>query len=548
MPITSKLSLSLAVTIALLPAAVAAQATDSSRQVRNRLLEEVMVTAQKREEDKQNVPIAIQAFSQEQLDALGIDDAVDLPNITPGMTYQQVAGYSIIFIRGVGTNAFIPSADASIATYIDGIYFPFSHGLAQSFGAVERVEVLKGPQGTLFGRNSTGGAISVHTKKPGPDFEASLQSSYEFKFNDSKNRLHINLPVTDTVAVAFSGIYNEADHYYELTEDARLDSLPKERERGGRLRVNWAPTDYFDVTLSALKVKQTGTANMLTQQQGGAPQPAYELLGASPTADYTSSVDSELFYFADNRVYYGEANLRLDWFDIKSYGSVQHMDTDSYYDYDASVAPLVGFRAVQLADVKTAEIQLLSNQTSWGSEWLTWLVGAYYIESIAGYNPVDLTVARDLLPTELVGQVGSVLDPLLDLVGIGLDGLNTAVNIPVTGLLSTDSVAAFFQTTATITDWLDITVGARYQEETKQLTASRNALRLSDGADGITLPLFNYRDVLEILLPLLSSDHHLLHHSVSAFLFDWRHTRCLLGQEWATKTRQHQSRHQARQH
>src|SRR3546814_10095440 len=72
------------------------------------------------------------------------------------MVYSAIAGFSIIYIRGIGTDAFLPSADASVATYIDGIFFPFTHGLVQSFGAVERVEVLKGPQGTLFGRNSTG--------------------------------------------------------------------------------------------------------------------------------------------------------------------------------------------------------------------------------------------------------------------------------------------------------------------------------------------------------------------------------------------------------
>src|SRR3546814_15397297 len=77
------------------------------------------------------------------------------------MVYSAIAGFSIIYIRGIGTDAFLPSADASVATYIDGIFFPFTHGLVQSFGAVERVEVLKGPQGTLFGRNSTGGAINV---------------------------------------------------------------------------------------------------------------------------------------------------------------------------------------------------------------------------------------------------------------------------------------------------------------------------------------------------------------------------------------------------
>src|SRR3546814_20346753 len=83
-----------------------------------------------------------------------------------------------LFRSVIVTDAFLPSADASVATYIDGIFFPFTHGLVQSFGAVERVEVLKGPQGTLFGRNSTGGAINVITKSPGDRKSTRLNSSH----------------------------------------------------------------------------------------------------------------------------------------------------------------------------------------------------------------------------------------------------------------------------------------------------------------------------------------------------------------------------------
>src|SRR3546814_288979 len=95
----------------------------------SRLIAEVVVTAQKREENLQDVPISVQAFSAEALDARGINDAINLPNVTPGMVYSAIAGFSIIYIRGIGTDAFLPSADASVATYIDGIFFPFTHGL-----------------------------------------------------------------------------------------------------------------------------------------------------------------------------------------------------------------------------------------------------------------------------------------------------------------------------------------------------------------------------------------------------------------------------------
>src|SRR5690606_24695221 len=119
----------------------------SSEAPRSRLVEEVVVTAQKREENLQDVPISVTALSADALDARGISDSRDLPLATPGLTITNAAGFALTYMRGIGTDAFFMT-DPSVALYIDGIYFPFSHGAAQSFGAIERIEVLKGPQGT----------------------------------------------------------------------------------------------------------------------------------------------------------------------------------------------------------------------------------------------------------------------------------------------------------------------------------------------------------------------------------------------------------------
>ena len=163
----------LAVAVATLPLfATATYAQDGSgtkAKRSNRLLEEVVVTAQKREEDSQDVPIAIQAFSGDKLDAFNIEDTADLQRITPGLTFTYTYGYTLIYLRGVGSDAFLPNADPSVATYIDGINIPASQGKQDTLGPVKRVEVLKGPQGTLFGRNATAGAISIVTEDPPVD-------------------------------------------------------------------------------------------------------------------------------------------------------------------------------------------------------------------------------------------------------------------------------------------------------------------------------------------------------------------------------------------
>ena len=195
----------------------AAQPAATDKQVRHsvsRLLEEVVVTAQKRQENVQDVPISMQAFSGEKLDALGITDQVDLQRITPGLNVTEQVSYTITFLRGIGTDATI-AADPSVATYIDGIYYPFASNLAQNFGAVERIEVLKGPQGTLFGRNATGGAIAIHTKNPEFDGFSGEALAEVGSFGSSQGRLHVNVPIVDDVALSATAIYSTTDGYYE---------------------------------------------------------------------------------------------------------------------------------------------------------------------------------------------------------------------------------------------------------------------------------------------------------------------------------------------
>ncbi|WP_428312995.1 TonB-dependent receptor [Hydrocarboniphaga sp.] len=453
----------------------------------SRLVEEVIVTAQKREENLQDVPISVQAFSAEALDARGVSDSQNLPNITPGMVYSVVAGYSIIYIRGVGTDAFVPSADQSVATYIDGIYFPFSHGQVQSFGAVERVEVLKGPQGTLFGRNSTGGAINVITKKPDDTFEGSVQTSFS-NFNTTQSRAYVNVPVTDTLAFSVSGLYNHNESYYKLTADSPYPGgrLPDEEEKGGRVRVKWAPTEDFDITLSGLLVEQNGIGPVINQNT--APNPQYVPLGVTTTPPYQTSIDTPAYNRSRNPVYYGEANYRFDWFDTKLLASHQDIKTAAMIDYDNTKSPLVSFQAFQSARVDTQELQLISNAGTPWSDHLTWIFGLYHIESLAGFDKVLFSVGRDIpVVDNIVDRLSGILNPL----GLGdtLDGLGSRVDIDAQGSLKTNSSAAYTQATLKLPYDFALTLGGRYQTERRELVNSRDALAISDD---VQVPLFNF--------------------------------------------------------
>ena len=188
-----------------------AQSTDSKDSVtrQSRMLEEVLVTAQKRAENNQDVPISVTAFSEDTLDALGITSPQDLQRVTPDLTYTTTQGASIIYLRGVGSDAYL-MADPSVALYIDDVYFPFAQGLAQSFGAIQSIEVLKGPQGTLFGRNAVGGAVNIHSKSPSLEPEASVQFSYE-SYDTQSLRLYGSYPITEQLAISVSAFQNSSE-------------------------------------------------------------------------------------------------------------------------------------------------------------------------------------------------------------------------------------------------------------------------------------------------------------------------------------------------
>ena len=146
------------------------------------LMDEITVTARKVEENIQDAPIAVSAFSGESLQARGIERIDNLDSITPNMEFRNIntngAGGSnaSVYIRGVGQTDFVPSADPGVGIYVDGVYYARSIGSVLDLIDIERVEVLRGPQGTLFGRNTTGGAVSIHTQKPHEEFEGKIRA------------------------------------------------------------------------------------------------------------------------------------------------------------------------------------------------------------------------------------------------------------------------------------------------------------------------------------------------------------------------------------
>ncbi len=185
------------------PAMAQSEPQAAEQDGRNLGVQEIVVTAQRRADTLLNVPLSIQAATGEQLQTSGIKQLTDLQFTTPGYNVSDSNGYTQIFIRGIG-NAIFVGADPSVATFIDDV--PRIYGsMVNNFVNVERVEVLKGAQGGLYGRNATGGVVNIITKQPSLDgVKGDMRLTYGTE-GTFQAAAFVNLPITDTVAIALSG-------------------------------------------------------------------------------------------------------------------------------------------------------------------------------------------------------------------------------------------------------------------------------------------------------------------------------------------------------
>lgn len=196
---SSALALGVAAVSAVMPAA--AQSADS---------DVIIVTAQKREQSIQDVPIAVSAFSQGDLSTQQINDALDLQFSVPNLVFNTAG----VTLRGIGNNAIAASSEAGVGVHINGVYIDSPRILENTYFDLERIEVLRGPQGTLYGRNTTGGVINIITAKATNEFDAGLNAGYG-NFNSVDVDGFINIPLGDVISQRFSGAYLRRDGFTE---------------------------------------------------------------------------------------------------------------------------------------------------------------------------------------------------------------------------------------------------------------------------------------------------------------------------------------------
>ncbi|MEO9599463.1 TonB-dependent receptor [Parasphingorhabdus sp.] len=179
----------------------------------------IVVTAQRREESVQTIPISISAFDEEELLRRGVSNALEVAQFVPnlvGLNNTGLGSANSYYLRGVGNSETIPTFDPPIGTYVDDIYLSRQNANNLSLFDVQRLEVLRGPQGTLFGRNTTGGAINVFLKEPGNEFAGFVEAGYG-SYEKYMARGSIDLPLADSFAVKVSGYFQEDQGYAQNT-------------------------------------------------------------------------------------------------------------------------------------------------------------------------------------------------------------------------------------------------------------------------------------------------------------------------------------------
>jgi iron complex outermembrane receptor protein len=244
-------------------------------------LEAIIVTAQKRSERLQDVPVTISALSSADLQRSDVQGAKDLPSVVSGLVWSNQGAWIQPNIRGVYTNVAAIGSGSPIAIYLDGIYQPSQSGTIFDLPDVSRIEVLKGPQGTLFGRNATGGAITIYTQDPSFTSTGSFDvSAGAYEGSNVQTAGHYSVrgfvsgPLTDTLAGSLSASYDTTDGY--LTNDLTGQRAGKIQSSVIRGKLLWKISDSAQIVATAFYTQhQDQTAEAGVPQNGVTAAAAY---------------------------------------------------------------------------------------------------------------------------------------------------------------------------------------------------------------------------------------------------------------------------------
>ncbi len=438
-----------AVALALAGATGNALADSPAPDASGKTLAEVVVTATKRSENIEHVGASVSALGEADLARSGVGDVSRLENSVPGLQFGQSGNEVRLAMRGTRTNNVGSEAEQVVGIYEDGVYVPTTTQALGSYVDVKRVEVLRGPQGTLYGRNTFGGAINVISNEP--TFDSMHGDVLGLYGAYSRVRLEgtVNLPIDSTWAVRLVGMTDKHDGYIKNTSPGVAD-LNDDNVKYGRATIRWKPSESFDASLRVnfMQRNSTGSAIWGYQQIGTYIGGVYSPGNLWAPPDASNHFDQGPWKVARNMPSLDDnrslgVSLDLSWdvgFATVHYiGNKTNFSGKQAYDPDysdggsATDNGFVGWTSKQ--DSYSHELQMLSN----GQTALKWIVGLYYFKQDATWSWLERT--------------NGVLDvPYWDNPGDYIS----------------ESSAIFGQATYSLTDKLRVIAGLRYQEDKKR--------------------------------------------------------------------------------
>lgn len=436
------------------------------------VLQEVTVTAQRRSENAQKVPISIVAISGESLQQNNVSNAVELARTVPNVEMKSAYSSSkpTIFMRGIGIDDYQAATSGAVGITVDDVFLDSGLGLLFQTYDVDRVEVMKGPQGTLFGRNTTGGVVAFTTHAPTFQFNPTLQVNYG-RFDEVDVEAASSFPiVADKAAGRVSFARRDRDGWRrDLSTGRRVNDEDNLAARGQLLLT---PSDELEVLAKYEYGRSRGSAQAyeswgLIDSGTGQACSEGQVRARGTCSNFFGYVDSQDAFTGDvtpdrmpeeveshgARLGVTYSGSDLTFTSISAWNSV---DYDSPLDVDASPARLLEITLEQAhAEQWTQELRLASGD----EKPFQWIVGGYYLKSKVRSRQ-GFELYADLIPTPGV--------PYFDPVGASTGGFPVLTAVPDYAQ-ETDSYAVFAHTTYQMTDRLKATVGARYTWEDKAI-------------------------------------------------------------------------------
>lgn len=429
---------------AILPAIAAAAANPSG-------LEEVVVTARKVTENIQKAPVSVTVVTSKMLDAMSIANISQIDHLAPNLQYSPgFSGSSSganFYIRGIGQTDFISTSDPGVSLYLDGVYVGRTMGAALDAADIERVEVLKGPQGTLFGKNTIGGAINVVTKRPSNESAGYVEGTLG-NYQRMDARFSANVPLSDSLFARISGVTRNNDGFAQRVKDGVR--VGDDNDVAGRVQLLWTPGGKMDVLLSVDGTRRRAhiAAHSATNVAASGGGDFFTLLTGLDVLDFPPSSDPQKINTTsvrptDNLDVFGasaEVNWKLGGAKLKSITAYRKMDDQTAADFDGTLAIYNDQEVNQQQNQFSQELQL-----SGSGESLKWIGGAYYLK-----EDIDEAIKNYFYTYYAFLPYGS--------------------GVTTTNHLQTTNFAVYGQASYNLTEKLSLTAGARWTHEAKDAT------------------------------------------------------------------------------